>query len=88
MIKRDSEVLINQIRVNLPKAQNGGIRDMRFGFEEMRYGTCQDLARHERPKSTIEHNVRLYLEHELSAVRKSRALFRGGAGLPPPWIDC
>jgi hypothetical protein len=37
-------------------------------------GTYQDLVLHEVPKSTIEHDIRLFLEHELGAIRQERML--------------
>jgi hypothetical protein len=37
-------------------------------------GTYQDLVLHDIARSTIEHNICLFLEHELSAIRKERAL--------------
>jgi hypothetical protein len=47
---------------------------IRLGFKEMPNGTCQDLVLHEVPRSTIEHDIYLFLEHELSAIRKERML--------------
>ncbi|KAF1937526.1 hypothetical protein EJ02DRAFT_515146 [Clathrospora elynae] len=47
---------------------------IRLGFKEMPNGTYQDLVLHEVPKSTIEHDIRLFLEHELGAIRKERML--------------
>ncbi|PZD23658.1 WD40 repeat protein [Pyrenophora tritici-repentis] len=47
---------------------------IRLGFEEMSNGTYQDLILHEVARSTIEHDIRLFLEHELSAIRKERRL--------------
>ncbi|KAF2818070.1 hypothetical protein CC86DRAFT_435377 [Ophiobolus disseminans] len=47
---------------------------IRLGFREMPNGTYQDLVLHEVPKSTIEHDIRLFLEHELGAIRKERKL--------------
>jgi hypothetical protein len=46
---------------------------IRLGFKEMPNGTYQDLV-HEVARSTIEHDIRLFLEHELSAIRKERRL--------------
>jgi hypothetical protein len=37
-------------------------------------GTYQNLVLHKVPRSTIEHDIRLFLEHELSSVQKSRML--------------
>jgi hypothetical protein len=47
---------------------------IRLGFKEMPNGTYQDLVLHEVSRSTIKHDIRLFLEHELSAIRKSRML--------------
>jgi hypothetical protein len=47
---------------------------IRLGFEEMPNGTYQDLVLHEVQKSTIEHDIQLFLEHELGAIRKERML--------------
>jgi hypothetical protein len=47
---------------------------IRVGFKEMPNGTYQDLVLHEVSRSKIEHDIRLFLEHELGAIRKERAL--------------
>jgi hypothetical protein len=47
---------------------------IRLGFKEMPNGTYQDLVLHEVPRSTIEHDIQLFLEHELSSIRKARML--------------
>jgi hypothetical protein len=47
---------------------------IRLGFREMPNGTYQDLVLHEVPRSTIEHDIRLFLEHELGIIRKERML--------------
>ncbi|KAI1594577.1 WD40 repeat [Pyrenophora tritici-repentis] len=47
---------------------------IRIGFKEMPNGIYQDLVLHEVPRSTIEHDIRLFLEHELGMIRKERAL--------------
>ncbi|CAN9481224.1 unnamed protein product [Alternaria alternata] len=47
---------------------------IRLGFREMPNGTYQDLVLHEVPRSTIEHDIRLFLEHELGVIRKERML--------------
>jgi hypothetical protein len=47
---------------------------IRLGFKEMANGTYQDLVLHEVPRSTIEHDIRLFLEHELGLIRKERML--------------
>ena len=50
---------------------------IRLGFREMPNGTYQDLVLHEVPRSTIEHDIRLFLEHELGVIRKERMLSSG-----------
>jgi hypothetical protein len=47
---------------------------IRLGFKEMPNGTYQDLVLHEVLKSTIKHDIRLFLEHKLVDIRKSRML--------------
>jgi hypothetical protein len=47
---------------------------IRLGFKEMANGTYQDLVIHEVPRSTIEHDIRLFLEHELGTIRNARML--------------
>ncbi|KAF5852409.1 hypothetical protein GGP41_007836 [Bipolaris sorokiniana] len=47
---------------------------VRLGFKEMPNGTYQDLILHEVPRSTIEHDIHLFLEHEFAVIRKERKL--------------
>ncbi|KAI9771033.1 MAG: hypothetical protein M1839_002969 [Geoglossum umbratile] len=47
---------------------------IRLGFKQMSDGTYQDLVLHEVPKRTIEHDIRLFLEHELREVQEQRSL--------------
>jgi hypothetical protein len=47
---------------------------IRLGFKEMPNGTYQDLVLHEVARSTIEHDIRLFLEHELRLIQKERRL--------------
>jgi hypothetical protein len=47
---------------------------IRLGFKEMPNGTYQDLVLHNVARSIVEHDIRLFLEHELSAIRKERRL--------------
>jgi hypothetical protein len=47
---------------------------IRLGFREMPNGTYQDLVLHEVPRSMVEHGIRLFLAHELGAIRKERML--------------
>jgi hypothetical protein len=45
---------------------------IRLGFQEMRNGAYQDLVLHEVLRSTVEHDIRIFIEHELSKIQKSR----------------
>lgn len=47
---------------------------IRLGFKEMTNGTYEDLVPHEVPKNTIEHDIRIFLEHELGTIRNARML--------------
>jgi hypothetical protein len=47
---------------------------IRLGFKQMPNGTYQDLVLHKVAKNTIKHNIRLFYEHELSAIRQAREL--------------
>ena len=47
---------------------------IRFGFKKMQDGTYQDLILHDIPKETIEHDIALFLEHELKVVSEERSL--------------
>jgi hypothetical protein len=47
---------------------------IRLGFKEIPNSTHQDLALHEVPRHTVEHDIRLFLEHELSVIQKERKL--------------
>lgn len=47
---------------------------IRLGFKQMPNGTYQDLVLHEVAKNTIEHDIRLFYEHELSLIRDARML--------------
>ncbi len=51
---------------------------IRLGFKQMSDGTYQDLILHNIPKETIEHDIALFLAHELGVVSKRRSL-------PPGW---
>lgn len=47
---------------------------IRLGFKQMSDGTYQDLVLHDVPKKTIEHDIALFLEHELGEIRAQRSL--------------
>lgn len=50
---------------------------IRLGFKKMLDGTYQDLLLHDIPKETIEHDIALFLEHELKLVSEQRSLPQG-----------
>jgi hypothetical protein len=50
---------------------------IRLGFREMPNGIYQDLVLHEVLRGTIEHNIRLFLEHKLGMTRKEHMLSAG-----------
>jgi hypothetical protein len=47
---------------------------VRFEFKRMPDGTYEDLILHEAPRKTIEHDIHVYLEHELTRIREERSL--------------
>ncbi|KAF2737776.1 hypothetical protein EJ04DRAFT_487350 [Polyplosphaeria fusca] len=47
---------------------------IRLGFRRMPDGTYEGLVLHEISKTTIEHDIRVYLEHELTKTREERSL--------------
>jgi hypothetical protein len=47
---------------------------IRLGFKKMPNGTYQDLVLHEVQRSTIEHDLRVFLEHELGEIRESHVI--------------
>ena len=47
---------------------------IRLGFKKMRDGTYQDLTLHHIPKETVEHDIALFLEHELKVISEERSL--------------
>ena len=47
---------------------------IRLGFKQMSDGTYQDLVLHEVPRTTIEQDITLFLEHELGKIREQRRL--------------
>ena len=50
---------------------------IRLGFKQMSDGSYQDLILHEVPKQTIEHDIAVFLEHELEEIRTQRSLSLG-----------
>ncbi|KAI9779021.1 MAG: hypothetical protein M1816_003781 [Peltula sp. TS41687] len=47
---------------------------IRLGFKQMSDGTYQDLILHEVPRKTIEHDISVFLRHELGVIREQRSL--------------
>ena len=47
---------------------------IRLGFKQMSDGTYQDLILHNIPKETVEHDIAIFLEHELKVISKQRSL--------------
>jgi hypothetical protein len=47
---------------------------IRLGFKQMPNGTYKDLILHKVSKETIEHDIRIYLKHELSEIQQQRSL--------------
>jgi NACHT domain len=47
---------------------------IRLGFKQMPDGTYKDLILHEVARQTIEHDIRIYLEHEIGEIRQQRSL--------------
>ena len=47
---------------------------IRLGFKEMPDGTYQDLILHNIPKETIEHDIAVFLKHELSVISQQRSM--------------
>lgn len=50
---------------------------IRLGFRQMPDGTYEDLVLHEVAKQTIQHDIRVYFEHELARVQQERSLSDG-----------
>ncbi|RYP52195.1 hypothetical protein DL768_002637 [Monosporascus sp. mg162] len=48
--------------------------NIRLAFREMPDGTFEDLILHEVAGQTIEHDIRLFLKHELGKIRQQRLL--------------
>jgi hypothetical protein len=47
---------------------------IRLGFKKIPDGTYQDLILHEVPRQSIEHDITLFLEHQLAEIREQRSL--------------
>jgi hypothetical protein len=50
---------------------------IRLGFKQLPDGTLEDLILHEVAKQMIQHDIRVYFEHELRRVREERSLSSG-----------
>jgi hypothetical protein len=53
---------------------------IRLGFKKLPDGTFEDLVLHKVAEQTIQHDIRVYFEHELDRVREERSL----SGWPSP----
>jgi hypothetical protein len=47
---------------------------IRLGFKQMSDRTYQDLVLHDVPKRSIEHDIHLFLKHELGEIREQHSL--------------
>ena len=47
---------------------------IRLGFKQMPDGTYEDLILHEVARQTIQHDIRVYFEHELGQIQQQRSL--------------
>jgi hypothetical protein len=47
---------------------------IRFGFKQMLNGTYNDLVLHEVLESTVKHDIRLFIEHELGKIQQARMI--------------
>ena len=50
---------------------------IRLGFKRLPDGTFEDLILQQVAKQTIQHDIRVYFEHELARVREERSLSSG-----------
>lgn len=53
---------------------------IRLGFQHMPEVIHQDLILHDIPRSVVEHDISIFLKHELGRIRNDR-------GLPGDWCD-
>ncbi|KAI1527247.1 WD40 repeat [Pyrenophora tritici-repentis] len=74
LLARTKDIRLVQLRIVVTSRPELHIR---LGFKEMPNGIYQDLVLHEVPRSTIEHDIRLFLEHELCVIRKEHILSAG-----------
>lgn len=58
---------------------------VRLGFKTMAEGVYQDLILHEIPRSTIEHDIAVFLTDEFSKIRDTHNSLRPGHSLPSSW---
>src|SRR5207237_598430 len=47
---------------------------IRLGFKQMPDGTYEDLILQEAARQTIQHDIRVYFEHELGQIQQQRSL--------------
>jgi hypothetical protein len=59
---------------------------IRLGFSDVSGGTYQDLVLHQLPESIIEHDLTVFLNHELAKIRhEHNKLFPQDCSLPSSW---
>ncbi|KAF2127315.1 vegetative incompatibility protein HET-E-1 [Dothidotthia symphoricarpi CBS 119687] len=71
LLARTKEILSVSLRILVTSRPELPIR---LGFKQMLTSGYQDVILHEVPKSTIEHDIRLFLEHKLRDIQQQRLL--------------
>ncbi|KAI9862795.1 MAG: hypothetical protein M1813_004291 [Trichoglossum hirsutum] len=71
LLARTRDIKLMQLRVLVTSRPELPIR---LSFKQMSDGTYQDLVLHDVPKRSIEHDIRLFLEHELGEIREQHSL--------------
>jgi hypothetical protein len=71
LLSRTKDISLVSLRVFITSRPELPIR---LGFKEMSDGTYQDLILHDVAKETIEHDIALFLKHELGQIREQRSL--------------
>ncbi|KAH0556398.1 hypothetical protein GP486_005680 [Trichoglossum hirsutum] len=71
LLARTRDIKLMRLRVLVTSRPELPIR---LGFKQMSDGTYQDLVLHDVPKWSIEHDIRLFLEHEFREIREQHSL--------------
>jgi hypothetical protein len=58
---------------------------VRLGFKTIAEGVYQDLILYEIPRSTIEHDIAVFLMDEFSKIRDTHNSLHPGRSLPSSW---